>query len=59
VNYDWPRIYKNLQKPAFILDGRNIMKATELKEIGVRVVQMGKAGKWPRNYIREYPLMID
>jgi UDPglucose 6-dehydrogenase len=32
--YDWRRIYKNMQKPAFIFDGRNILDRQILEEIG-------------------------
>ncbi len=31
---DWQRIYDNMLKPAFIFDGRNILDAPKLKEIG-------------------------
>jgi UDPglucose 6-dehydrogenase len=32
--YDWKRIYKNMQKPAFIFDGRNILDRQILEKIG-------------------------
>ena len=32
--YDWEKIYKNMKKPAFIFDGRNILDANQLKKIG-------------------------
>lgn len=32
--YDWKRIYDNMHKPAFVFDGRNILNAAMLKEIG-------------------------
>ena len=32
--YDWNRIYKNMQKPAFIFDGRNILERKDLEKIG-------------------------
>jgi UDPglucose 6-dehydrogenase len=33
-SYDWKKIYANMQKPAFIFDGRNLLDAKELKRIG-------------------------
>ena len=32
--YDWRRIYKNMQKPAFVFDGRNILDRKALETIG-------------------------
>jgi len=34
VHYDWQRIYDNMQKPAFIFDGRNILNKNMLEKIG-------------------------
>ena len=34
VKYDWQKIYNDMQKPAFVFDGRNILNAKELKSIG-------------------------
>ena len=34
VNYDWKKIYDNMQKPAFVFDGRNILNKEKLEEIG-------------------------
>mgnify|MGYP001372117695 FL=1 len=33
-SYDWKRIYKNMQKPAFIFDGRNVLDHEALEKIG-------------------------
>jgi UDPglucose 6-dehydrogenase len=33
-DYDWQRIYDNMQKPAFVFDGRNLLDAAKMKEIG-------------------------
>lgn len=33
-NYDWQKIYDNMQKPAFVFDGRNLLDAKKLQEIG-------------------------
>jgi UDPglucose 6-dehydrogenase len=34
VNYDWKKIYDNMQKPAFVFDGRNILNKEKLEKIG-------------------------
>jgi UDPglucose 6-dehydrogenase len=34
INYDWKKIYDSMQKPAFVFDGRNILNAKELTQIG-------------------------
>lgn len=33
-SYDWTRIFNEMQKPAFIFDGRNILDGKELTKIG-------------------------
>ena len=33
-NYDWQRIYDDMQKPAFVFDGRNILDKQKLEAIG-------------------------
>ena len=40
--YDWKEIYNNMHKPAFIFDGRNILNAKELIEIGFTYKGIGK-----------------
>ena len=32
--YDWQRIYNNMQKPAFVFDGRNVLDREVLETIG-------------------------
>lgn len=32
--YDWKRIYDSMLKPAFVFDGRNILDAQKMREIG-------------------------
>lgn len=32
--YDWQKIYDQMQKPAFIFDGRNLLDGSKMKEIG-------------------------
>ncbi len=39
---DWKRIYKNMEKPAFVFDGRNILDASALRKIGFDVANVGK-----------------
>ena len=41
-DYDWQAIYENVYKPAFIFDGRNILDAAKMKEIGFEVKSIGK-----------------
>jgi UDPglucose 6-dehydrogenase len=41
VTYDWQRIYDTMQKPAFVFDGRNILKEDQLREIGFIVRSIG------------------
>lgn len=33
-SYDWQRIYDNMQKPAFVFDGRNLLDEAKMREIG-------------------------
>ena len=33
-SYDWQRVYKSMQKPAFIFDGRNVLDREALETIG-------------------------
>jgi UDPglucose 6-dehydrogenase len=42
ANLDFKRIYKNMVKPAFIFDGRNILDHERLFEIGFNVFPVGK-----------------
>ena len=32
--YDWQKIYDSMLKPAFVFDGRNLLDAKKMKEIG-------------------------
>jgi UDPglucose 6-dehydrogenase len=34
IHYDWQQIYDNMQKPAFIFDGRNLLNEEQLRTIG-------------------------
>ncbi|XP_028753786.1 UDP-glucose 6-dehydrogenase 1-like [Neltuma alba] len=39
---DYQRIFDNMQKPAFVFDGRSILNAGKLREIGFIVYSIGK-----------------
>eukprot|EP01111_Echinosteliopsis_oligospora_P009789 TRINITY_DN2935_c0_g1_i1.p1 TRINITY_DN2935_c0_g1~~TRINITY_DN2935_c0_g1_i1.p1 ORF type:complete len:462 (+),score=110.68 TRINITY_DN2935_c0_g1_i1:50-1435(+) len=39
---DYERIFRSMQKPAFIFDGRNLLDSAKLKSIGFHVVSIGK-----------------
>lgn len=39
---DFERIYGNMQKPAFVFDGRNVVDPKKLREIGFIVYSIGK-----------------
>ena len=36
--YDYADFHKNMLKPAFLFDGRNMLKHTELESIGFEVL---------------------
>ncbi|MGG5599549.1 UDP-glucose 6-dehydrogenase [Myroides sp. C8-3] len=42
TTYDWQRIYDNMQKPAFVFDGRNILNRQALEQIGFEVYTIGR-----------------
>ncbi|KAH7652371.1 UDP-glucose 6-dehydrogenase protein [Dioscorea alata] len=39
---DYKKIYDNMQKPAFLFDGRNVVDPEKLREIGLIVYSIGK-----------------
>jgi UDPglucose 6-dehydrogenase len=41
-NLDWERIYKDMLKPAFVFDGRNLLDHAKLTRIGFKVTAIGK-----------------
>lgn len=41
---DWTRIAKTMQRPMFLFDGRNILDAPALEDLGFRVECIGKPG---------------
>ncbi len=42
-HYDWQQIYKDMLKPAFVFDGRNILDLAMLREIGFDYKSIGKS----------------
>ncbi|MBE7179793.1 MAG: nucleotide sugar dehydrogenase [Terriglobus roseus] len=41
---DWEKIAETMDKPSFVFDGRNIVDAAKLEELGFRVECIGKPG---------------
>jgi UDPglucose 6-dehydrogenase len=41
-DYDYQKIYDNMEKPAFLFDGRNLLDHAALREIGFEVYAIGK-----------------
>ena len=42
IDYDWKTIYKNIKKPAYIFDGRNILNFELIKKIGFNYIRTWK-----------------
>lgn len=40
-DYDWKKVYKNMMKPAFVFDGRDVADKTELVNIGFNLFKIG------------------
>jgi UDPglucose 6-dehydrogenase len=40
-DYDWQRIYDNMNKPAFVFDGRMLLDGEKMKEIGFKYYVIG------------------
>jgi UDPglucose 6-dehydrogenase len=40
--YNWQRIYDNMKKPAFVFDGRNVLDAEQMAQIGFIFSVIGK-----------------
>ncbi len=40
--YDWQNIYEEMEKPAFVFDGRNILNHQHLTDIGFETISIGK-----------------
>ena len=43
---DWSRIAAGMQRPMYVFDGRNIMDASKLERLGMRVEAIGVASSW-------------
>ncbi|MGO2357473.1 UDP-glucose 6-dehydrogenase [Mesonia sp.] len=43
--YDWQKIYDQMQKPAFLFDGRGILDIPQLEEIGFVCYKIGSSNK--------------
>ena len=43
--YDWQKIYSNMQKPAFVFDGRGILDIKTLENIGFVCYKIGSGAK--------------
>ena len=41
-DYDWEKIYKKTNKPAYIFDGRNILEIEKIKKIGFNYIGLGR-----------------
>ena len=39
---DWQRIFDSMRKPAFVFDARNCLDRVMLKDIGFKVLNIGK-----------------
>ena len=42
LEYDWVKIYHNMEKPAFIFDGRKILDREKLQKIGFEIFTIGR-----------------
>ena len=41
-DFDWKTVYDNIKKPAYIFDGRNILKSEIIKNIGFNYLGLGR-----------------
>ena len=42
VGYDWKAVYRNIKKPAYIFDGRNILNIEKINKIGFNYQGLGR-----------------
>lgn len=49
VHYDYQIIFEDMEKPAYIFDGRRILNITQLTKIGFNIQTVGSASK-PQSY---------
>lgn len=45
---DWISIVRNMKRPAFVFDGRNILSSRYLEGLGARYVGIGHSSRWDR-----------
>jgi UDPglucose 6-dehydrogenase len=45
IFYDWEKIYLNMQKPAFVFDGRNILDRNKMEKLGFIYTAVGSSKK--------------
>ena len=43
---DWQAVYDSMNKPAFVFDGRMLLDAQKLREIGFKVSVIGRGEKF-------------
>ena len=43
ISYDWESVFKNMKKPAYIFDGRNILNIDKIKKIGFKYLGLGRS----------------
>ena len=43
IDYDWKKIYDNMQHPAWVFEGRNILDIKQLEQIGFKSFFIGKS----------------
>jgi UDPglucose 6-dehydrogenase len=41
-DYNWPQIYSDMKKPAFLFDGRAILNQEEIRKIGFKLYTIGR-----------------
>ena len=42
ITYEWKTVYTNINKPAYIFDGRNILNCEVMKKIGFNYLGLGR-----------------
>jgi len=43
---DWQAVYDSMNKPAFVFDGRMLLDAQKLREIGFKVTVIGRGERF-------------
>ena len=42
-DYDWPQIYKQMLKPAFLFDGRRLLEKKQMESLGFKYYKIGQS----------------